>query len=140
MVKNETKDGITMQITFPNTCFSVVVLEKPTFLRPKVLNSTSVNISWIPVQTTDGEIDRYELSYWPRNNKFFAKILQLAPTTNQTVVTGLRPKTRYYFQMQAIAKNSSDGLRGMPSPKSYLTHSDTPLIGKRLYLSICLTI
>ncbi len=99
-----------------------------------VSNTTSAYITLNAAEKIFGELDRYEVSYWPENDSSRIAVVQLPPTKPEKLLTGLLPETRYSLQLQAFVKNSSDGMRGMPSPKSKVLKFRTPLLGMLISL------
>ncbi len=79
-----------------------------------------------------GELDRYEVSYWPGNDSSRITVVKIPPTPPEIMLTGLLPETRYALQLQAFVENSSDGMRGMPSPKSKVMKFQTRLWGRSI--------
>ncbi|XP_015109291.1 contactin [Diachasma alloeum] len=69
-------------------------------------NSTSLNVSWAPVEETReivrGKLTGYRLKYWPVNRQEEQGVYYLSRTTRPwALIVGLQPDTLYYVKVMA---------------------------------------
>ena len=89
--------------------FSSEPSESPKISKVKALNSTSILVNWLRVNETsrNGIITRYTIHYEDVAKEDNRTVDILAPAT-ETVITGLRQKAMYLFQILA-ATSKGDG-------------------------------
>ena len=97
--------------------------ESPKFLQVKALSSTSILVKWSRVDenSRNGIIRRYTVHYGDVVRGDNKTVDILAPAT-ETVITGLRQKTEYSFQILAA---TSKGNGPYSDPKKVETEGNT---------------
>ena len=66
------------------------------------ITNTTVSLSWMPPNTTNGIITQYQLQYWRSENRTNITSLDIANDNLTYTVTGLSSNTEYVFTVRAF--------------------------------------